>query len=47
MTEIIDEDYSEDDLDTYTSGLKLNAIRIADYMPAPSFYGVYWGFKKD
>jgi hypothetical protein len=47
MTEIINEDYSDDDIDTYTSGLKINAIRIADYMPAPSFYGVYWGFKKD
>lgn len=32
--------------DTYTSNLEIEGIRIADYVPAPSFMGAYWGFVK-
>lgn len=44
MKEIINENAINSNYDAYTASLPIKGIRIAHYTPAPSFFGVYWGF---
>jgi len=44
MKHLIDEDSSDGDYDRYTAQLPITGIRLAQYVPAPSFMGAYWGF---
>lgn len=40
-----DVDLGDDGFDAYTDNLKVdNAIKFAVYIPAPSFFGAYFGF---
>ena len=44
MKSIINEDSIDGSYDSYTAQLPINGVRLADYTPAPSFFGAYWGF---
>lgn len=33
--------------DSYTDSLPIDGIRFAQYAPAPNYFGVYFGLKKD
>lgn len=50
--EFVHEDYKDTinievkggNYDNYTANLPIKGIRLVQYTPPPSFFGVYWGF---